>query len=373
MSLTLNPARDADLEFLRESARQVLEKEYPTSKVREARDHPQHYLPETWDTIRGLGWSGIVIGAEHGGEAAGFFEAAVLAEELGRVLCQSPFISSSIVCAELLSRSGAAAAGRLLPGIAKGDIVTFSETGAKPDWSAVSLEGKAASGRKAFVPFGHAASTLIFAGTDAPKGEPVLVAVAGGAPGLSFQLLKTIDAAPLAEVTLDKVAVREADVVARGAKAEELAERGLALGMGATCVAVMGAAAHSLEIAAEYAMNRVQFGRPIAHFQAVKHKLADMYSSVALAQALAYGAVRALAKGQDYQSPVAAAKVACSESANDVTRDMLQVHGGMGYTWEVDVHLFLRYAATAAAIYGTPREWLEVIAKTLPELAATRR
>ncbi len=372
VSISLDPDVDDQLALLRQSSRQVLDSEYPPSAVRDAASSELRYSPDFWRKISDLGWPGTLIPGASGGAGGTIIEAGVLAEEMGGALCETPFVSSSVVSAHLLISSALPSSNTILPAVAGGDtIVSFSETGAttRPDSPRVerTAPGYVVDGTAPFVPFAHVSDELLIAGKG-PEGEDVLLRADPQDRRISVTLHDTIDWSPLCHLKFDKLELPEVSRLAGGQEASSSIAKALELGAVITCMEQLGGAERCLEMANEYAMNRVQFGRPIATFQAIKHKLADMYASLALARAISYAALRASADGASSPMLTAMACVASSEAFTSVARSALQIYGGLGYTWEVDVHLYLRRAAALATLYGSVPEHLDTIGALLPDL-----
>jgi alkylation response protein AidB-like acyl-CoA dehydrogenase len=198
----------------------------------------------------------------------------------------------------------------------------------------------------------------------------VLLAVAKGLPGITVEAIARIDFGAVDRVIFRDVAVDAGAILARGPSVRVAVRRALALGACANAMEQMGGAAQALDVTNQYAATRIQFGRPIASFQAIKHRLADMYVTLTLASVLAQAAVRSAdtrAYDEGFLLAASMAKATCSDAYVAIARAAVQVHGGIGYTWDCDVHFHLRRASALAAASGTANEHLDYVASHLPE------
>ncbi|UNT00480.1 acyl-CoA/acyl-ACP dehydrogenase [Streptomyces tubbatahanensis] len=308
-----------------------------------------------------IGVAGLLVPEEYGGAGCGARESAVVLEELGRALSPAPCLGSAVVAVRALLASGdAAACARLLPGIADGTTVASLAWAEDGSWDPAALRGEAtqhAEGNWRIT----AAKEHVLDGSDA---DVVLVAartrsgvslfeVAARDGGLRREALVTMDQTrSLARLAFDGAEGRLIGADGDGARV-------LAHVLDHACTALaaeqVGAAEHCLQRTVAYAGQRVQFGRPIGSFQAVKHRLADAYVLVESARSAALGAaVAADADAPDLTLHAAAAKSACSEALTAVAGEMIQLHGGIGITWEADAHRYFKRAHGAAQLFGPP-------------------
>jgi alkylation response protein AidB-like acyl-CoA dehydrogenase len=340
----------------------------PSSEVRRVMETDEGYEPAVWSQMADqLGLQGIGVPERYGGSGSGIPELAVVLEEMGRGLLPGPFLSSALAAAAIQAAGDEEACKELLPGLAAGTslgTVAFCERDGRWDPSVTSDAsphdgGWLLRGHKSFVTDGGAADVIVTVAR-ADSGLR-LVAVEGGASGLSRIPLTTMDPTrKMARLVFD-------DTPARLLGADEAAPLvAHVLDLAAVLLAAeqVGVAAFSQEMAVEYAKVRVQFGRPIGSFQAVKHRCADMLAAVELARSAAYHAVWAAAEAPD-ELPVAAsmAKVACSEACSQVAADNVHVHGGVGFTWEHDAHLYFRRAKSSELLFGSPTHHRELLAQ----------
>ncbi len=314
--------------------------------------------PALWRGMAELGLLGIAIPEAYGGAGAGYLELCVVAEEVGRALAPVPFSSSACLAAEFILQAGSEAQKRAwLPRLADGTaIAVFAAVegigDAAPDRIAATVSGGRLTGIKSPVLDGGVADLGIVA--------------ARGADGIGLYLVD-LRGAGVARSGLDSVDPTRSLVEIRfeGAPAERLGEAGWdtverMLDRAAVPLAFeqVGGADRALEMARDYALERIAFGRPIGSFQAVKHMLADMYVSATLARSNAYWAAWALATdAAELGQAAASARVSATEAFSHCARNNIQVHGGMGFTWEFDCHLFYRRAALLATALGGPALW----------------
>jgi len=355
-----------DEEVLRDACRRVLQGELPVARVRalaEAGEHPGRAL---WPTVVELGWTGIVVPEEHGGAGLGLMELTVLAEEHGREVQPGPLLSSA-VCGLALARHGTAAQqAAWLPAMAAGALVgawsvdvdgTAGAVTAVPD--ADGSGGVRLSGRRLAVAETRDAHVLL-ADARCPDGRHVMALVPLDAPGVSTRAATTLDLLrAYDEVAFEDVAVPPADVLGAGAGADDEAIRHdvAALGTVVQCAESLGAATRLVEDTVAYARDRRQFGRAIASFQAIKHRLADMRIKLEAGRAaMRYAAWAVQHRRPDARRAVHVAKQWVGESTSWIASEALQVHGGIGFTWEHDLHLYLRRIKANELTLGSP-DW----------------
>jgi len=299
-------------------------------------------LPEYWSELAQLGLLGLHISEDHGGSGYGLPELLIVAEQLGRAIAPGPFVPTVIASAMIAAAAPGDLQRRLLPALADGSVIGAVSLGGQ-----VTYGGGTASGKAGAVIGGHLADVLLL-----PAGDDVLV-VETASGGVTAKVPANLDPSRrAARVTLD------------GAPATVLpGQRRLLTDIARAVFAAeaAGVAAAVTEMASEYAKVRVQFGRPIATFQAVKHHCANMLVASELATAAAWDAGRAGIGGGDQLSYTAAIAAALAIPAAVSNAQLnIQVHGGIGFTWEHDAHLFLRRAGAVAAIVDTERAATEI-------------
>jgi alkylation response protein AidB-like acyl-CoA dehydrogenase len=350
----------AEQDELRGSVRRFLADKAPLPRVRELMETDSGIDRKVWDQAGAqLGLVGLAIPEEYGGSGFTFAEQAIVLEELGAALYGGPFLASAVLAATALLASPDESARRdLLPGIASGETIAtlaFTEDGGSWDPGATRLSAVAAGdgwrldGHKSFVLDGAAAGLiLVLAVAD---GALSLFAVDAAAPGLRATVLPTLDQTrKLARLTFDGVPARLIGTPGDGA-----AVAGRVLDVAAIALAAeqLGGAQRALDMAVEYSKVRHQFGRPIGSFQALKHRMADLLLDVeSLRSAVTYAA--AAVAGDSDEVPVVAPLVQAfaSDTYFRVAAENIQIHGGIGFTWEHDAHLYFKRAKSSELLLG---------------------
>jgi len=352
----------AEHEELRQVVRDFLREKSPSREVRRLTEAGRNRDDAVWAQLAGqLGLHGIAVPTRYGGAGYGPIELGIVLEEMGRALLVAPFFATVALAGQALAASGdEAAKQRWLPGIADGSLtatLAVAEDAGCWDLGDVAAaagpagDGWAVSGSKSFVVDGHTADLLLVVAR-AADGLGVF-AVEGGAAGVERRKLDTLD------LTRDLAAVilRDAPAVRVGAGSDATAWLSAVtdLALAALAAEQAGGAARCLELSVDYAKTREQFGRPIGSFQAIKHKCAVMLLEVECGRSAAYHASAAVA-GQQPDAPVAAAlaHAYCSQAFTQAAKECIQIHGGIGYTWEHDAHLFLRRAKSSELLFGPP-------------------
>ena len=369
----MNFAFSDEQEELRKVVRQFLEKKSPEAAVREQMDTEQGYDTAVWSQMaEQLGLQGLAIPEEYGGSGFGYIELIVVLEEMGRSLLCAPYFSTVALAANTLLHSGDEEAKKAhLPGIAAGETiatVAFTEANGKWDESGIATtatkggDGYTLSGEKMFVLDGHTAGTIIVA-AKADAGTSLFV-VAGDASGLTREALPTMDQTrKQARLTFDAT---PATLLGTEGEGWTVLEQVLDLAAVALAAEQVGGAQYVLEMAVQYAKDRVQFGRPIGSFQAIKHKCADMLLEVESAKSAAYYAGWCAAEMNDELPSVASlAKSYCSEAYFHTTAENIQIHGGIGFTWEHPAHLYFKRAKSSELLFGDPTYHRELLAQRI--------
>ncbi len=367
-----------DQEELRQAVRRFLEDKSPEAEVRRLMETPTGYDPEVWAQLsQELGLAAVHIPEEYGGQGYGFAELGIVLEEMGRVLLCAPYFASAVLGAgAILNAATETRKKELLPGIVSGETIAtlaVAEPSGRWDAEGVALEatsdgdGFRLDGCKSFVLDGHTADLIVVVarspGSSGSDGISFFT-IAGDASGVERRLLETIDATR-------KLARLEFS----GARAELLGELGagcaaLARTLDQAAIALanemVGGAQKVLETAVEYAKTRVQFGRPIGSFQAIKHKCADMLLQIEHAKSAAYYAAAAAAEDEEELPMLAAlAKSLASDAFRAAATENIQIHGGVGFTWEHDAHLYFKRAKGSEVFLGSPAHHRELLARHL--------
>ena len=361
---------DEDQQFIRNDARRFLADRCLMEDVRQHLTGDPLVISPLWREICELGWPGAAIPEAYGGLGMGYLELCVLAEELGRVVAPVPFSSSIYLAAEAILQYGSEEQKQqYLPGLVSGEIVgtlAWSDAGEK----AVAFEDGSISGVKRPVAGGTLADIAVVSALTA-EDKHVLVLV---------ELADTVEATDrrIQRQTLESAdpSVRNAQITFDDCPAQLLGNGGDSAGTlpqlldrAAVLLAFeqIGGADRCLELAVDYVKERKTFGRAVGSYQAVKHKLAKMYAQNELARSNAYYGAWALASESE-ELPIAAsaARISATECFEFAAREGLHLHGGMGYTWEVDCHLYLKRSRDLALRLGGLRQWREkLISATL--------
>ena len=369
----MNFAFSDEQEELRAAVRRFLAEKSPETEVRRLMDTTEGYDPAVWTQMADqLGLQSLTIPEEFGGSGFTYVELLVVLEEMGAALLCAPFFSSVALAANALLTSGDDEAKKsYLPGIASGETIAtlaITEDNGKWDFSGIECaatkkgDGWVLGGHKMFVIDGHVADLVIVAARTAAGVS--LFAVPGDASGLTRTPLPTMDQ------TRKQARLEFADVPATLIGADGGAEPGLSKTLDLAAVALaaeqVGGAQRVLDSSVEYAKTRIQFGRPIGSFQAIKHKCADMLLEVESAKSAAYYAAWAAAEDSDELPVVASlAKSYCSEAYFHSAAENIQIHGGIGFTWEHPAHLYFKRAKSSELLLGDPSYHRELLAQRI--------
>ncbi len=354
---------------LRATIRAFLEAKSHEDAVRTAMASERGFDDAVWKQMaEELGLAGLIIGEEHGGAGFSYVELLIAMEEMGRALLCSPFLGTAVLSSNALMLAADETTQKdVLPGIASGEkIVSLACAEPGGRWGLEGVQMQAAlsgdecslTGTKAFVLDGHVADVLlVVARIDGGIG---LFRVESDASGLRRERIPSLDLTrSLATLHFDATPARR---VSAGDASAAL-ERTLALGVAALAAEQVGGAQKCLELSVDYAKTRLQFGRPIGSYQAIKHKCADMLVEVEFAKSAAYNACFAAAEdAEDFLESAALAKSYCSEAYFHAAAETIQIHGGMGFTWEHPAHLYFKRAKASELLFGDPTHHREVLA-----------
>ncbi len=349
-----------DLKQLRDQARRFLSEQSSPATVRHVLEGAEPYASSLWQAMADMGWIGAAVPERYGGAALGYEGLCVLAEELGRALAPVPFASSAYLATEALLLAGSdAQRRRLLPKLADGSAIgcfALAEGAGNPDpgRERARVTGGRLTGSKWPVMDGGIADHAVVAARE-ESGDIALFLADLGANGISRRNLTTVDPSR----NHARIDFAGADVERLGGSGgwplvQRLLERAAIL----VAFEQIGGADAALEMARNYAVDRYAFGRPIGSFQAIKHKLADVYVAVELARSNAYyGAWALTADAGELPLAAATARVSATEAFHLASKENIQTHGGIGFTWDVDCHLYYRRSKQLALALGAAPWW----------------
>ncbi len=354
--------------MLRDSARDFLAEQSPVAALRRLRDRgdADGFSRPLWQRFGEMGFAGVLIPEVHGGAGLGHVEAGVVMEQIGRHLCASPFLASSVVAVAALRAGGSAAQQQAwLPRIASAEAVATLavDEGVKHRPAATALRAAASGGGyvldgvKAFVVDGHVADLLIVAArTEGAPGQTAgitLFLVDRSAPGVEVERTVMVDAHNAARVALRGVRVGADAVLAPLHQGWACLNATLDAGRAAAAAELLGIADEVLERTVDYLKQRRQFGRAIGEFQALQHRAAMLYCELEITRAAVLKAQQALDAGAaNAASAVAVAKARAGRTATLAVQEGVQMHGGMGMTDEFDLGLFMKRVRVLQELFG---------------------
>lgn len=362
--------------MLRDMAREYLANRLSSERVRILMESDTAHDEAFWAEIAEMGWQAMAIPEEYGGAGFTFQELGIILEEMGRRVSPGPFFSTVVLGANALLLGGTEEQKRrLLPSVAAGEHrLAFAPVDTGGQWSLEDVTTTAVidgsdvtlTGQKSFVVDGHTADTLIVSARD-DDGNVDFWLVPRDADGVSAHHVETLDMTrKQADVTLDGATVKVADRLGDAGSGSVLLDALYDIAGAALAYESVGGAQECLDMAVEYAKERKQFGRAIGSFQAVKHKCADMLVQVESAKSAAYAAGWAAVHDPDeFQITAPLAKSFCTDAFFFCAAESIQVHGGIGFTWEHDAHLFFKRAKTNQLMFGDGTLWRAKLADRL--------
>lgn len=367
---------------LKNTVRKFLAAECPMSEVRRLMETDTAFDPALWRKIAEQGWTGMLIPEQYGGFGMGMVDMASALEEMGRALMPGPFFSTVVMAGPLIERAGNEnQKQKYLGAIARGEAkVTVAFLEDPPAWSpdGVQMTARAAGGgylldgKKLFVPDAAIADFLVVIAR--LEGRLALFMPASNSQGLSISPMSSMDLTrKVYEVAFDGVKVAPEELLATGAAAAAALGPARAIATAGLVAEMAGGMQRLLEITVEYAKTRKQFGRPIGQFQAVQHQCADMLLYTESSRSGAYYAAYALQEAiPEAALAVSVAKAYASDAYRETGNRAIQVHGGMGFTWENDAHLYYRRAKVSEQMFGDAAFHREQIAKMVVDAHPAR-
>jgi len=366
-------------EMLKTSARDFLSKECPKKLVRELDESGKGYSPELWQKMAALGWMGLVLPGEYDGSGGSFLDLVILLEEMGYNILPGPFFSTVVLGSIPILVAGSEEQKKeFLPGVARGDkFLTLALTEPSGNYDAAAITTRAVSrngefiinGTKLFVSDAHISDYFLCVartseGATVEDGITVFL-VDARSPGISYTLLKTLARDKQCEIILDNVAVPDKNILGELDKGWPVVKDALEKATVAKCAEMVGGAQAALNMAVNYAKERVQFDRPIGSFQAIQHYCANMATDVEGSRFITYEAAWMLSEGLPASLLVSMAKAWVSEAYGRVTVLGQQIHGGIGFTMDHDMHLYYRQAKTGEMLFGDGNYHREIVAREL--------
>jgi alkylation response protein AidB-like acyl-CoA dehydrogenase len=362
-----------DQRLLQQTARDFLEDQSPLQVNRDVLEGGTHYNPEIWAGVAEMGWLGAAVPEEYGGAGFGHLELVLIAEEVGRALAPIPFSSSVYLATEAILLAGTPEQKKShLEGIVSGETIGTlaipeGPGQATPGAMKTRLENGRLSGTKVGVPDGNIANLAVVLAQSSDG--PSLALVDLTAQGVERKPLESIDPTQsTAAITFQDTPAEPLGGAGEGwALTDRLLDRAAVL----LAFEQVGGTQRAFEITREYMMGRYAFGRPIASFQALKHRMSEMYCAIEIAKSNAYYGAWALSSNEVEELALAAcnARVSATKAYELVTMEMIQLHGGVGFTWEYDCHLFYRRAKQQSVVIGTASQWRD---KLVDRLVAKR-
>jgi alkylation response protein AidB-like acyl-CoA dehydrogenase len=366
-----------DQELFRDTTRKFLEAESPLTTVRALADDPNGFDRDWWRRGADLGWTALLVPEELGGGSitgTGLLDLVLVAEEMGQLVAPGPLLPVNVVASALVASGSAEHRDTVLRALVAGEQIAtwcFAEPGRRWDAGGVQLEASSSGGgfslRGTKSPVEAAGQAEHFLVTARTGGGLTQLLVPADAPGITVSPLESIDLVRrFAEVRFDDVQVPASAVVGEVGGAGPDVERQLQVALAIQCAETMGATGRVFAFTLEYAFDRYSFGRPIASYQALKHRFADMKLWLESGYATASACARAVqAESDDAAELVSVAASYISDRTPEIVEDCVQMHGGIGVTWEHDIHLYLRRVTLNRALYGGPDEHRERLATLL--------
>ncbi len=366
-------------QMLTTAARDFLGRECPKKLVREMMEDEKGYSPELWHKMAEIGWLGLMIPEEYGGSSGGFMDLVLIVEEMGRACLPGPFFSTVFLGALPIMDAGSKEQKRkFLPRIASGEMIltlAMTEPSAKLDAASIRVRAAAEEndyiidGTKLFVPDAHIADYMVCVtrtedGATKEDGITLFLIDAKSA-GISYNLLKTMAGDKQCEVVFDRVRVPRENILGELGRGWPEVEKLLQRAAVGKCGEMVGAARQVLEMTVDYAKERIQFERPIGSFQAIQHHCANMTVDVDASTFITYEAAWKIREGLPCAMEVAMAKAWVSDACRRVCALGHQVHGGIGFTWDHDLHLYTKRVRSAEVAFGDGDFHREMVAQEL--------
>jgi alkylation response protein AidB-like acyl-CoA dehydrogenase len=358
----------ADQKLFRATTREFLEKEMPLTRVRELAGSGIGFEPDWWKRGSELGWNSLIVDPAAGGDSLsgeGLVDACIVAEEMGRLVSPGPLIGANVVAAALSEAANVADHAEVIAALMAGEAVaSWAVYEPRRGWSPMTPAvqatsdgaGYVLSGVKDRVDCGDQADYFLITAAG-PDGLAQFI-VPAAAPGVTVTAEQSLDLVRrYARVDMDGVELPATSVVSPAGTVEAAVNRQIQIAVALQCAETAGVIQRVFEFTVQWAFDRYSFGRPLASYQALKHRFADMKLWLEACQATAGAAAHATARQAEEADELASvAKSYVGQRATDIIQDCVQMHGGIGVTWEHDIHLYLRRATVNRAMFGTPSE-----------------
>lgn len=365
--------------MLKNSARNFLEKECPATMVREMAKDERGYSPQLWQKMAELGWLGLSLPTKYGGAGGSFLDSVILLEEMGRALLPSPFFATVVLGSlSILEVGSDEQKERFLPKVANGEILltlAITEPGARNEADSITAEAELhdgdfiVNGVKLLVPYGHVADYIICVTRTRKEGKLFegvsIFIVDAGSPGITITSVNTIGHDKQCEVLFKNTPVSRQNVLGELNSGWAHTDNVLRKAAVALCAHMNGGTEKVMEMAREYAKDRVQFGQPIASFQAIQHRLADMLIGLEASKILTYDAAWKISEGFSFVTEASIAKAWASESYRQATWLSMGIQGGVAYMEDHDMPPYYRWAKAAEINLGDADFHREMIAREL--------
>lgn len=361
------PVADAEVELFVSTTRAFLDREVPIERIRQLHSQGVSYERDWWRRAADLGWTSLLVPNELGGGSLsgnGVADLALVAEQLGRTVAPGPLIPVSAVLTGLVNASTASQHAKIREALIEGEAVASwaadepgAPFGAEPTATAITTaDGYRITGIKDRVEAGNSCDYLLLAAQS--DDGPVQVIVPADAPGITVVPVSSIDLVrDYATVRFDDVEVAAASVVGTTAETADLVKQQTLIAQVVQCAEMVGVLDVVFDMTVDWARDRHSFGRPLASYQALKHRFADMKMQLEACRAVVVSAVRDVGEASPSAAlTVSAAKAYVGEYSVQIVQDCIQLHGGIGVTWEHDLHVYLRRIELNRAMYGTTEE-----------------
>jgi alkylation response protein AidB-like acyl-CoA dehydrogenase len=364
----------SEQDILRDSAAKFLTNECPYDKVKEIEETPEGYAPELWQTVTELGWTGLLFPEEYGGYGGTFMDLIILEEEMGKAVFPSPFFSTVVQCGLIILEAGTEDQKKdLLARISEGSLI-MALAQYEEDVSflpgSLSMTAQADGGQfvlngaKLFVMDANICDKLIVVAKAGEQGLSFFVVDAKD-PGLTITKMPTIGKDNTCEVVFKDVKVASADILGTPGNAEEVLKVVSAKAAVAKSAEMVGGCRVSIDMTAEYAKQREQYGKPIGGYQAIQHYMANMLLAHDVVSNYLYKVACMIDEGEDFLTDAAALKACANEKFTYISERAVQIHGGIGTTREADIALFYRRAKTYDTSCGDTSYHYENVAEKL--------